>query len=327
MPNRLKWIGKKLGQAWYGFGQASRAYTLFTLLGGLTGIGVAGIVAGLLAHVSRVLAFFDGMSAEVRFAVFGGVFLLVLAAMLAFLQWAALRYHPAWLSAGPTPAEHARLTHQATEAEQLRAKVQTLNEEAEGLLSHIKYMESVSREHAEKLTFGERLPEPKHHDRTAFQQAFSGLYELRPSLRAVVTETDRVWSNLSAMIRARESEHQWRMLVWRLDRLERGERSQFAQAANAFETVLENREGDPRPYLTAVYNTYRRWRNQIAEVGLAFGGHPVAPVSGAIEWRDAERRFLEILERKLEIPGLETVKQARYLYDERHGSLEDIFSA
>jgi len=50
-------------------------------------------------------------------------------------------------------------------------------------------------------------------------------------------------------------------------------------------------------------------------------------VSGAIEWRDAERRFLEILERKLELPGLENAKQARHIYDEKHGPLEDIFSA
>jgi hypothetical protein len=56
-------------------------------------------------------------------------------------------------------------------------------------------------------------------------------------------------------------------------------------------------------------------------------GHPVGPVIGAIEWRDAERRFLEILERKLEIPGLENVKEARHNYDEKHGSVEDIFSS
>jgi hypothetical protein len=92
---------------------------------------VAGIAAGLLAHVSRVLAFFDRMSPEVRFVVFCGVFLLVLAAMLAFLQWAALRYRPAWLSAGPTHAE------QAKEAEQLRAENQKLAEQARRLLSHI----------------------------------------------------------------------------------------------------------------------------------------------------------------------------------------------
>jgi hypothetical protein len=326
MPNWLKWIGRKLGQGWYSFGQASRAYTLFQLLSGLASLGLAGIAAGLLAHVSRVLTFFDKMSSEVRSVVFGGVFLIALAAMLAFLQWAALRYRPAWLATGPSPTEHARLAEQAAEVEQLRAKVQTLTEEAKGLLNHIKYVEGVSRQHFERLVFGETLPEPQPQGRATFQQVFSGLYELRPSLRSVVAETDRVWSNLSAMIRAQESDHRWRMLVWRLSRLERGERGQFAQAANALDTVLEARQGDPRPYLAAVYNTYRRWRNQIAEVGLAFG-HPVALVNGAIEWRDAERRFLEILERKLEVPELDAVRQARLVYDEKHGPLEDIFSA
>jgi hypothetical protein len=40
--------------------------------------------------------------------------------------------------------------------------------------------------------------------------------------------------------------------------------------------------------------------------------------SGALEWRDAERRFLEILERKVELPALQNVKDARHVYDEKH---------
>jgi len=323
LPNWIRRIGRWVGKAWYGFGQASRAFTMFKAISWLSALGLGGVVASFLAHLT---APFGDMSPGLRWVFFSGVGLLVIAFVLGLAQWLALRFQPAWLAAGPIPKEHDLLSQQASEAETLRGENRNLTAQLDGLRNHSEYLEGVARSYSQKLTFGEELPEPRPLDPVDFRHMVSGLHELRPSLKDTLAGTNAVWSHLAADIRAREFDHQWRMLAWRLGRLEKSERRQFEQAVSAFETVLEVRKGDPRPYLAGIYNTYRRWRDQIRDVAQAFG-RPIGAIGGAIEWRDAERRFLEILERKLATPELKVVKDARDAYDDTHGPLDDPFSA
>jgi hypothetical protein len=222
--------------------------------------------------------------------------------------------HPEELSSIP------QLNRENTELREANQDLQrALNEAKAGFENR----EDEARELRQKLEYGEKLPSfPRLADDPTFSRVLDHVHELRPSIRDTLAGADQVWAHLSAMIVERAEAPPWKSLSWRLDRLNATERLHLGRVISALEAVLQYRH-DPRPYLAGAYICYRKWRDQMADVADTFG-HPLGLTPGAIPWFAAERRFLEDLRRKLEVPGLAAVREVIAEYDKKHGPLKDL---
>lgn len=155
-----------------------------------------------------------------------------------------------------------------------------------------------------------------------FQRMLDHVHELKPSLRDTIAGADQVWAHLSTMIRALADSLPWKIMSWRLDRLDATEHKHLEQVFNSLERTLENGE-DPRPFLAGTYTCYRKWRDQMADVADIFG-HSLALTPGSIPWQTAERRFLDELRRKLQVPVLQAVQKVINEYDQKSGPPQDL---
>jgi hypothetical protein len=211
------------------------------------------------------------------------------------------------------------------EVAKLRADNGQLRHQLDNAKDAVHNRETWARSCHQKQEYGEKLPEFGPLDPAVFREMCAAVHELKPSLRETLAGADAVWAHLAAQTRFHAGDLLGDLRIWRVDRLEQTERRYFERVANALERVLENREGDPRPYIAGTYSRYRQWRREMAEVAAIIGGAgSLSFTPGYIPWMAAEKRFLEALKDKLARPELEPVQEVIDAYVAAHGPPEDL---
>jgi hypothetical protein len=143
-------------------------------------------------------------------------------------------------------------------------------------------------------------------------EAGSLLYDLGPSLEAVLAAADEVWVQFSYVVKRSFSSTLGETLVEQIDRADAGERLRARQAKDDFLRRLHG--GDPKPFLVPAYIAYREWREEIMALSKN-SGMPILHLG----WKDAELRFFGDLRKKLEAPELDREQRAVIQYNEENG--------